>query len=245
MITIEELATELGVGPAAIVASLQAMRAWPLHSNHEVPPDLVRSLRAEFGTTYPTPVSLAPVFSSQRRLPTTPHSAQRNRLREGPTRRPCRDLLDLVANPNLSVRPPRREWYRGPEPSPLVHAILDHVIMPKRSPRDRIANPEIRWFADEVDEARSLSDGWAEAIWAGLSPEQAANWIGGFTPLATPDLAILFHHNGITPSEASLRTRGGAIYRSGDTVFQRVYERRGAIGEVRKDIEAWRAAHSA
>lgn len=248
MTTIEQLSAELGVPASTLATCLQSMAAWPLSSDHEVADEAVRRLRAEFGTTYPiASAPTVPVFSAKRiESESTPASTSRRKeLREGPSRRPRHDLLDLVANPHLAERQRRREWHRGADPSPLVRAVLDQVVVGKRLPRDEIKHPDVRWYADEVDEAQRLCDGWVDAIWAGMTPEQIADWIGGFTPMVTSELALLFHKHGISPKEAALRTRGGKIYRSVDTVFQRVYERRGAITEVRKDVEAYRVEQSA
>jgi hypothetical protein len=209
MTNIEELSAELGVPASDLTVVLRSMAVWPLPSDQEVPDDAVRRLRAEFGTTYPAvsaPTAL--LFSAVRPESVPAATPGRSELREGPSRRPRHDLLDVVANPRLAERHRRREWYRGEDPSPLVRAVLDHVVVGKRLARDEIKHPGVRGYPDEVDESQRLCDGWADAIWAGMAPDEIAEWLGGFTPLVTPDLAMLFHKNGISARESAPRRSG-------------------------------------
>jgi hypothetical protein len=118
----------------------------------------------------------------------------------------------LVARP----RRPRREWWRGAEPSAFTKYILDELILPRRDEDAPVPTPPWPYFQDEVKEAQEIASKWSTCVLAGMGYDEILEWretLDRFSSRAwlpphrggSPDDAIALHAAGIEPVDLGWR----------------------------------------
>lgn len=217
------LAKELGISAKDALAMLNEMGEYVESASSTIEAPTVARLRERCGERRP---SAQQPPSRDGWTPSVVRDPRRNdpyqdlgrteidhrQMADGPVR-----ALTPAHRPTLVPRRrPRREWWRGADPSDFTRYILDMLIVPRRDEDASVPRPPYQYFEDEVKEAQSISSKWSVCMLAGLDYDVILDWretLDGFTPrswftppsVGSPDHAIALHAAGIKPADLGWR----------------------------------------
>lgn len=176
-VTVGALAAEFGLPPGHVIAELRAIGEDVTSASSTIGPPAERALRE---------VLRPPV----RRPPRTEES--------GAVQEWLRASLDPFHPSWVSPSEPVRGPYVGEEVSGLTRLILDHHVLRRLSFGRRPHRH--RYWASEVEEARSIARSWSHAVDDGMAEDDVLRWITTLSASSYEHAAALFAE-GIEPDE--------------------------------------------
>ncbi|WP_307096094.1 hypothetical protein [Rhodococcus sp. SORGH_AS_0301] len=146
---------------------------------------------------------------------------------------------ELGANGPTSDTKRKTGVWKGQPPSAITQALLDVVVVPRRSSRSKL--PADKYYLDEMDRARSLHSKWAAAQLdcPNLDENAVVGWIH-LTGGTDTFVAIKLANAGITPEDARLRLAYNRLDPTADTIYYRLLNGYMSVKDAANQVKRWK-----
>jgi hypothetical protein len=232
-VRVHELARELGITSKDVMVKLAEIGEFVKSASSVLEPVVVAKLRQSCGRPKAPPNRRPRLANNPFGVDPTYVPRPRDIGQAGPRPSP-----HVVHPSSPHARKPRREWWKGDQPSDLTRAILDHTVITSRPPDDPI--PSGRYYLDEVHAAQREAALWGPTtLDTGLTPAQVAAWIR-LHPGATPSLVTEFATNGMIAEDAALRLWYGALRPDRRTLYRQVVDGVVTVEQAAAQVQSFR-----